>query len=46
MTGRSVARSIRIAASRVSLIVVRLRSGRAWAIVATAKPLTQTASKP
>ena len=31
---------------RVSVIVVRLRSGSAWAIVATPKPLTQTASKP
>src|SRR5215213_2971319 len=46
ITGNSVAASIRIAAARVSLIVVRLRSGSAWAIVATPRPLTQTASKP
>ena len=32
--------------SSVSVIVVRFRSGRAWAIVATPKPLTHTASKP
>ena len=46
ITGSSVALSIRTAAARVSVIVVRLRSGSAWAIVATPKPLTQTASKP
>src|SRR3954451_12827585 len=45
-TGRSVAPSIRTAAARASVIVVRFRSGNAWAMVATAKPLTHTASKP
>src|SRR5215216_5690985 len=45
-TGKSVARSLRTAASSASVIVVRFRSGRACAMVATPKPLIQTASKP
>ncbi len=38
--------SIRRVTSSVSDMVIRLRSGRPYAIAETPKPLTQTASKP
>src|SRR5919108_1041676 len=45
-TGSRVAPSILAVAARVSVIVIRLRSGIAWVMVETPKPLTHTASKP